>query len=317
MDPRKPIDATAAGSMIFLCGLWGTQQVAIKLAAPDMAPMLQVGLRSCMAAMIVLLVVVLRREQGALRGEAWRPGLLAGALFGLEFVLFAQGLRFTSASHMSIFLYTAPVFAALCLHFRLAEERLAPIQWLGIAIAFGGIVLSFSGRGGTPGGDTAWIGDLLGIIAGGLWGLTTLVVRTSRLAQAPAAVTLWYQLAGAAILATGSAVVIGETHAATSLTLFASLAYQTVVLSAASYLAWFSLMRRYLASRLGVLSLMTPVFGIGFGVAILGDRLTSEFLGGAAMILSGILLVSGRDLVTRRKGRGSSLGNPSEAEAVR
>ena len=303
MDARRPIDATATASMVVLCALWGTQQVAIKLAAPDMSPVLQVGLRSGLACVLVALVVWLRGEWPTLRGDAWRPGLLAGALFGLEFVLFAQGLRFTSASHMSIFLYTAPVFAALGLHLRLAEERLAPVQWIGIAVAFAGIVLSFSGRGGDAEGGDAWIGDLLGLAAGAVWGATTLVVRTSRLARAPAAVTLWYQLVGACVLALGSALVLGETHATMTGRLFVSLAYQTVILSAASYLAWFSLMRVYLASRLGILSLMTPVFGIGFGIVILGDHLTPGFLAGAALILSGILLVSGRDVLLRRTTR--------------
>lgn len=300
MDARRPIDATATASMVVLCALWGTQQVAIKLAVPDMAPVLQVGLRSGLASVLVLLVVGLRGEWSVLLGDVWRAGLLAGALFGLEFVLFAQGLRFTSASHMSIFLYTAPVFAALGLHLRLAEERLAPVQWIGIAIAFAGIVLSFSGRGGGAEGAGAWIGDLLGVAAGAVWGATTLVVRSSRLVRAPAAVTLWYQLVGAGVLALGSALLLGDTHATATGRLLLSLAYQTVILSAASYLAWFSLMRVYLASRLGILSLMTPVFGIGFGIVILGDRLTPAFLGGAALILSGILLVSGRDVLLRR-----------------
>ncbi|ALN71915.1 DMT family transporter [Aureimonas sp. AU20] len=303
MDLRKPIDASAAASMVVLCALWGTQQVAIKLAAPDMAPLFQVGLRSGVAALLVLFVVFARREHRAIGGEAWRPGLLAGVLFGLEFVLFAQGLLFTSASHMSIFLYTAPIFAALGLHFSLVEERLALVQWIGIAVAFAGIVLTFSGRGGATTGDTTWIGDLLGIAAGAVWGATTVVVRTSRLSRAPAAVTLWYQLMGACMFALVSALALGETQATVTATLLASLAYQTVILSAASYLAWFSLMRVYLASRLGVLSLMTPVFGIGFGIIVLGDDLTTEFVGGTALILLGIVLVSVRDLLVRRMER--------------
>jgi len=275
-----------------------------------MVPVLQVGLRSGAAALVVLLIIFFRREHYALWSRNWRPGLLAGVLFGLEFALFAQGLRFTSASHISIFLYTAPVFAALGLHFRLAEERLGMLQWIGIAIAFAGIVLTFSGRDDTPGGDTAWIGDILGIAAGAAWGATTLVVRASRLARAPVAVTLWYQLMGACILGIGSAIIFGETHATFTHTLLASLAYQTIVLSVASYLVWFSLMRTYLASRLGVLSLMTPVFGVSFGVVILKDGLTQPFIFGTALILWGILLVNARDVLMRRTRRTPAMPHP-------
>ena len=42
----------------------------------------------------------------------WRGGLLAGSLFGLEFFFISEGLQLTSAAHMSVFLYTAPIFTA-------------------------------------------------------------------------------------------------------------------------------------------------------------------------------------------------------------
>lgn len=299
MNQRKSIDGKATVTMTILCAIWGTQQVAIKLAAPFMAPMFQVGLRSAIAAAVVMCVILLRREQRALGGGIWRSGLAVGVLFALEFMLFAEGLVFTSASHMSIFLYTAPVFAALGLHLFVEEERLTPIQWLGIAIAFAGIVITFSGRGDGGGGDRAWFGDLLGIGAGAAWGATTLVVRTTRLASTPPTVTLWYQLAGAGLLATVVAIGSGQTTVYASPTLFTSILYQTLVISAASYLAWFTLLRSYLASRLGVLSLLTPLFGIAFGVLVLHDRLTWPFLLGALVILAGILLVNLRDLLAR------------------
>ncbi|WP_174364559.1 EamA family transporter [uncultured Caballeronia sp.] len=304
MNSRKAIDGTAAATMAALCAIWGTQQVVIKLAEPAMSPLLQVGLRSAAAAVVMFLIILVRGQYRELGGGTWRPALVAGILFGLEFILFAVGLHFTSASHISIFLYTSPIFAALGLHLTLVEERLVAAQWLGIIIAIAGIILTFSGRGDTVTGSRAWIGDCLGIAAGAAWGATTIVVRTSRLTSTSPAVTLWYQLACGAVMATGAAVVLGQTAMTPSTTLLASLAYQTIVISVASYLAWFTLLRRYLASRLGVLTLMTPVFGIGFGVAVLGDRLTLPFVLGTIVILAGIVLVNGRDLLARRTAPG-------------
>ncbi|CAA9521576.1 MAG: Permease of the drug/metabolite transporter (DMT) superfamily [uncultured Sphingomonadaceae bacterium] len=307
MNSRKAIDGTALTTMVVLCAIWGTQQVVIKLAEPFMSSLLQVGLRSAVAAVLMFIIILVRGQYRELNGSTWRPGLVVGMLFGLEFILFAAGLQFTSASHISIFLYTAPIFAALGLHLTLPEERLAPVQWLGIIVATAGIVLTFAGRGDAPAGDRAWIGDCLGIAAGGAWGATTLVVRTSRLTSTPPAVTLWYQLACGGVMATATAVALGQTTFTLSSTLVASLAYQTVVISVASYLAWFTLMRRYLASRLGVLTLLTPVFGIAFSVAVLGDRLTAPFILGTLVILAGIIMVNGRDLLVRRTSPGSAV----------
>jgi len=183
----RPIDSKATLLMVMLCMIWGLQQVALKAAAPDMAPVLQVAVRSGIAAIFVCLLVLWRREADVMTGGMWKPGLAVGALFALEFLFVGEGLRFTSASHMAIFLYTAPIFAALGLHLRMPEERLTMIQWCGIGVAFAGIVVSFAGRGdrGGPEGDMMWIGDLLGVAAGAAWGATTLTVRFSRLAMPP------------------------------------------------------------------------------------------------------------------------------------
>ena len=306
MNSRRAIDGTAATTMVLLCAIWGTQQVVIKLAEPAMSTLLQVGIRSAAAAAFMFVIIIIREQTGELGGGTWRPGIIVGVLFGLEFVLFAAGLQFTSASHISIFLYTSPIFAALGLHLTLPEERLAPVQWLGIIVAIAGIVLTFAGRGESLAGQRGWIGDCLGIAAGAAWGATTLVVRTSQLASKPPAVTLWYQLVCGSVMATAAAVALGQTAFVFSSTLVASLTYQIVVISVASYLAWFTLLRRYLASRLGVMTLLTPVFGIAFSVAALGDRLTTPFIIGTLVIMAGIIMVNGRDLLARRVAAGSA-----------
>src|SRR5690348_2223514 len=111
MSIRKAIDARAAGLMVLLCLVWGFHQVAIKAAAPDISPVLQLALRSGVAALLVGLLMSWRGERISLREGTWRPGLLTGLLFSLEFLFIGEGLRHTNASHMVVFLYTAPIFA--------------------------------------------------------------------------------------------------------------------------------------------------------------------------------------------------------------
>ena len=76
-----------------------------------------------------------------------------------------------------------------------------------------------------------------------------------------------------------------------------SVAFQSVVVALSSYLAWFWLLRRYLASRLSILSFMTPLFGVSFGVLILNEPLDAGFVIGAVLVLSGITLVSGAEVI--------------------
>ncbi len=300
MNDRKPVDAAAVAIMVVLCAIWGSQQVAIKLVAGAMSPLLQMGLRSGLAGLATLGVVLWRGEGHALNRKTVLPGLAIGLLFGTEFLLAGEALRFTSASHVTIYVYTAPIGAALGLGLLRSDERLRPAQWLGIALSFCGVVLAFSGAGEGALYPHGRLGDALALGGACGWACTTLVLRNSTLANAPASVTLFYQLMGAFVLCTLAAPVLGETAVSLTAPLLASMAFQVVIVAFLSYLTWYALLRRYSAARLGVLSFMTPMFGVAAGVIVLGDRLDAAFIGGAVMILAGIIIVSTADTLPAR-----------------
>ena len=281
--------------MLVLCLIWGLQQVALKAAAPDIAPLMQIALRSGIAALLVGLLMAWRKEPMPFTDGTWRPGLLVGFLFALEFLLVGEGLRYTYASHMVVLLYTAPIFVALGLHRKLPAERLSAVQWLGIALAFVGIVVTFFGHGGPAGaaGPTSVLrGDALALLAGISWGATTVVVRCSSLARASASQTLLYQLIAAFVLLLSAAVWLGQTAIDPTPMAWGSLLFQSLVVSFASFLVWFWLLRHYLASRLSVFSFMTPLFGTAFGVWLLNDPLEPAFIVGTILVLTGITVVS-------------------------
>lgn len=295
MDTRKALDSHAIALMLVLCLVWGLQQVVLKATAGDIAPIMQIALRSGVAALLVGLVMALRGERMRLDDGTLGPGVVVGLLFGLEFLLVGEGLRHTSASHMVVFLYTAPIFAALGLHWKLPAERLGAVQWLGIGLAFAGLALAFFGRSQAPvaaSGNMLW-GDFLGLLAGISWGATTLVVRTTKLSRASATQTLLYQLVGAFVLLLAAAFATGQARFNPTSEVWASLLFHSLVVSFASFLVWFWLLRHYLASRLGVFSFMTPLFGMVFGAWLLHEPIEARFLAGAVPVLVGIVLVSG------------------------
>lgn len=291
---RKPLDAFVVATMLVLCAVWGAQQVAIKLAAGDVAPIMQVALRSGISAVLVALLMWARGERFSIGDGTLRPGLLAGALFAAEFLFVAEGLRHTSASHMAVLVYTSPVFTAIGLHLGVRSERLRRHQWLGIAVAFAGIAVAFAGGWLRAGVSLRMLqGDLLGVLAGAAWGATTVVVRGSALSDAAPSKTLLYQLAVGCVLLLAAAAALGQaSHVSLSPVAWASLAFQGVVVSFASYLAWFWLLRRYLASRVAVFSFMTPLFGVTFGVLVLAEPVDGYFAVGALLVLAGITAVS-------------------------
>lgn len=304
MHTRKPLDWLAVASMAALCLIWSLQQIVLKAAAQDISPMLQIALRSGIASVLVAMLMLAKGERMSFSDGTWRAGLVVGILFALEFLLVGEGLRHTNASHIVVFLYSAPIFAALGLHWRLPEERLKPLQWLGILLAFGGIALTFFGRTqsdvthATPLAGMLW-GDVLAMLGGMTWGATTVVIRTSGLSRASAAQTLLYQLVSAFVFLLAAAVLLKQTTFHATPLAWKSLAFQSLIVSFASFLVWFWLLRRYLASRLGTFSFMTPLFGIILGAWILSEPIEPSFLGGTALVLAGIVLVSGHEWLGR------------------
>ncbi|AMB85382.1 hypothetical protein AWM79_08710 [Pseudomonas agarici] len=298
---RRNADRFAIQVMLGLCLIWGVQQVVIKWAAADIAPVMQAVGRSGISALLVGLLMCWTGGWSHI-GATWRGGLLAGALFGLEFLFISEGLQLTSAAHMSVFLYTAPIFTALGVNWLLPSECLRPLQWLGIGLAFVGIAFAFAGGVSFSDMDSNMLlGDALGVLAGAAWGATTVVVRASRLSEAPVTLTLFYQLIVGFVGLLAIAAVSGQISQVSLTTVaVASVLFQGLVVSFFSYLVWFWLLQRYLASNLAVFSFMTPMFGVTFGVVLLGDPLSLDFVIGAALVLLGITLVSAEQWIRRR-----------------
>lgn len=292
-DTRRPLDGQAVGLMLLLCLIWSLQQILLKATAQDFSPTLQLALRSGIAAVLVWLYMRFKGEWLTLASGIWQPGLLVGGLFALEFVMVGQAVRYTTAGHVVVFLYSAPVFAALGLHLKLPEERLAPLQWLGIALAFGGIAVAFLGQAAQSQGQTSVLGDALALGGALAWGLTTVAIRTTALSSLPATQTLLYQLAVGFVLLGIASVWMGQTTFHSSWPVWASLAFNAVAVCFFSFLVWFSLLRTYLASRLGVFSFLTPILGVVLGAWLLDEPVEPNFALGALLVLAGIVLVSG------------------------
>ena len=289
------MDGLSSGLMLMLCLIWSLQQIVLKATALDFAPVFQIAVRSAAGGVFVGLFMAWRGERLDGIWALWRPGLLAGTLYALEFLTVGESLRHTSASHVVVLLYTAPIFAALGLHWKLPDERLAAVQWLGVGMAFAGVALAFLWRdaGARAAGTAMLWGDLLALLGGIAWGATTVVIRVTRMSALPASQTLMYQLVVGAFWLLAATWLMGQTTVRMTPMVWTSLIFQSVCVAFLSYLTWFWLLRKYLASRLGVFSFLTPLFGVILGAWLLDEPIGAGFLGGTLLVVAGVVLLSG------------------------
>jgi drug/metabolite transporter (DMT)-like permease len=294
MPARKEhLDALATSLLLICCLFWGFQQILIKTTVGEVPPLWQASLRFMGATALLWIWCVARRVKLFERDGTLPAGLLAGALFAGEFCCLYLGLLDTTASRLTVFLYTSPFVVALFLPRLVPSERLRPAQWAGLTIAFASVAVAFS-EGFTGGGTARQLrGDALALAAGILWGLTTLVIRASAMATSTAEKTLFYQVAVTAVVAPLLSWALGETHSLNYSTYaWGSLAAQTVVGAFASYLTWMWLLRHYPATRVSSFTFLTPLFALVLGVALLHEPLTTQLVLALCGVAAGIVLVN-------------------------
>lgn len=290
----RALTPVAIALMLMLCLSWGFNQIAVKLVLPEVPPMLQALARSIGALPVLLTIGWFRGVKFFERDGTLWPGVIAGLIFGVEFVLIYRGLQLTSASRAAVFLYTAPFFVALGSYVVLGE-RLRASQWGGLGLSFAGVALAI----GVPQANVdanVLIGDLLIVAGGALWATTTLIVKATSLIRAPAEKGLGYQVAISIPILAIAAWISGETitHVPGPLSL-ALLAYQAFWVVGLTFLLWFALVKTYSASKLSAFTFITPLFGVVAAYFILHDTLTVAFGVAALLVIAGLYLVNRPD----------------------
>lgn len=291
VSAERSLSPNAVALMLMLCVSWGFNQIAVKLALPDIPPLLQGTIRSIGALPVLLLIARFRGVKLLTHDGTLYAGLFAGVLFGFEFVLIYRGLLLTSASRAVVFLYTAPFFVALG-SYRWLGERLRASQWSGLALSFAGVALAIGVPQANVDADVL-VGDLLIVGGGALWAATTLLVKATRLLQAPPEKALIYQVAVSIPILALAAVVSGETMTHIPGPLAVSLmVYQAAWVVGLTFLLWFGLVKTYSASKLSAFTFITPLFGVVASYFILHDTLTPVFGAAALLVIAGLYLVN-------------------------
>ncbi|SDA64889.1 O-acetylserine/cysteine efflux transporter [Pseudomonas sp. NFPP33] len=264
--------------------VWGLNFVVIKVGLHGMPPMLMGALRFMLAAFPAILFV--RRPQVPLRwmltyGMTISVGQFA-FLFYAMYVGMPAGLASLVLQSQAFFTL---FFAALFL-----GERLRGSNLFGLLVAASGLVLI-----GLQGGQAMTLaGFALTIAAASMWALGNVVTRKlgkvnlvglvvwgSLIPPLPfLALSLW--LEGPELISQSL-----RTFSLDSLLVLAYLAFGATILG---YGLWSRLLSRYPASQVAPFSLLVPVVGISSSALLLGERLGSLQMVGAALVMAGLLI---------------------------
>ena len=268
------------------CGaIWGSTFLVISIGNDALAPMWGATLRLALATLLLGAWTV-ARGHGLPRGAALRAALGYGvAQFGVNLPLLYWGEKRVPSGLSAIVYATIPLTSALMTR-ALGMERLTPAKVVGALVAFGGVAVLFST---TPRARVAPVG--LGAIFVGAMAAS---LGTVLLKRGPRQDPFGANAVGCAIgapIAGALSLSFGETHALPA-TLGAAwpLLYLTLGGSLGAYVIMAWLVNHWSVTRTAYVTVIVPVIALALGALVRDERLAPASLGGAALVLAGLLV---------------------------
>ncbi|MFN6978238.1 MAG: DMT family transporter [Gemmobacter sp.] len=290
---RDRMDAAGAAALVGLALLFAGNQVSIKVVNGGFQPVFAAALRSVLAAACIVLWMRARGIPMAIAPGTVPVGLWMGAAFAAEFVCLYIALDHTTVTRATVFMYTMPMWLAGAAHVLIPGERITPLKAGGLALAFGGIVLAMTDRGSVPeGAEATLLGDGLAILAAMGWAAVALLARAAGgRGVSPEMQLLWMVVVSAPILFL-LAPAFGPFLRGPGALEIGVLLFQSSVIVAAGFLAWFWLLARYPAGSVASFAFLSPVFGIALGWALLGEPVGPLLLAAGAAVAGGLVLIN-------------------------
>ena len=283
------IDAHGAAWLVGFSALMAFGQIVIKVVHEGLQPVFTAGLRSAGALLILIILMCLRHRYRRLSVPRTAiPALgLMGLAFSAQFMCLYLALDRTDVSRASVIFYSMPIWMALGGHLFLRCERLTANQIAGLGLAFLGVAWAIIER--PAGNGPQLLGDLLALTAAIFWAAIGLLARGPA-GRAEPEVQLTVQLSISAALLLIISPAFGPLIRAPSATTWAGMLFQIGIVASFGFLIWMRLLRRYSAVSVASFSFLAPIFGVLFGVVILGEELDVAMVSALGLVVVGIIL---------------------------
>ena len=286
---RQPLTARAGALALLLSTLWAGNPVANKAGLDDAGPMRLGWLRFAIGGVVVLIYAVATRQSFRVLRHEWVPLALLGTLFTVQLAFMNIGHDFSSAGHAVVVTSTFPLWTGVFAHFFVPGDRMSRSRTLGTLVAYSGVIAVFY-KGFADSSSDFLVGDLL--LLGSAVLLGGRQVYLSQLGQGIAQHKLLISQGVFGVTAFVIASLIFESDEAFVVTtrLVVALLYTGVLIAGLGFIGQTWLLKRYLPSRVTVISLSQPIFGVLFSWWILGESVGGELYIGAALVVVGSAL---------------------------
>lgn len=273
--------------------IWGSGHPIGKLILAEITPLQLSMLSSVLGSLAVSVGLVITRQHGnlaQLRGKGLTLALMSG---GIMFFLYPNlsfsALQRIPASANSILVATSTIFVAVISPW-LLKEKLDAAGYGAVVVSFVGVALVVLSTGQATGSfySLNLVGCSLSLTGAISSALYTMIGRKAMATYDALSVTLVGSLLGAILLAVAVAFTSGFAEIVRASPMTNVLVAYWGIFSGLGYVMFYYSLKNLEAAKASSFIYLSPLFAVILSIAVLGEEMTTAFLGGVALVLFGI-----------------------------
>ena len=286
----NPDFSLLAGIMsVFLCAIFGSNTVAIKLAFSGVGVFTTATIRFSLATVVIFLWTRLTGQTIGLKKGQLQQVLILAALFAIQLSMFYFGLSKSNASRGALIANLLPFWVLFLAHFFIPGDRITRRKFLGILLGFGGVAVMFAETKGVAAGFR--IGDLIILLATFIWACSVIYLKRIIADFNPFQITLYSMLFSVPVFFLEALLWDKPMVSQMDFKVTGAVLYQSLVTAAFGFVAWNTLLQKYGAVALHSFIFIMPIAGVTLGGLVLGEPITVKILIALVLVVAGILVV--------------------------
>ncbi|MBX7151777.1 EamA family transporter [bacterium] len=300
--------------IVILSVIWGSTWIAIKFGLEDLPPFLFGGSRFIIATILVWLMMKVWKITFPRDWESWKIMLILGLAQAGDYVFVFWGEQYISGGLGAILFATMPFFVVILNYFMADEHGVEPVQIVGIAISFIGVVLIFI-KDMSLSDNSVWGG--IAIIAASICGAFISVYAKLHANNIHSITNTFTQmLVSAVVLCTMGLILEDVNRFHLTMDGALSILYLGLFGSAIAFVLYMWVIKKVSVIEASVIPLTTPIAAVILGWAMRDEAMGINVIAGGILILAGVYLVNilKTQLMFRKKTAVSS--GPAEVADV-
>ena len=289
-QPSNPeLSLGAVVFTIFLCIIFGSNAVAVKIAFSGIGVFTSAAIRFGIAAVAIFIWARITGQTIVLKKGQNHQVLIFSLLFTIQLSLFYLGLSKSNASRGTLLANLVPFFILFLAHFFIPGDRITKRKFFGILLGFAGVIFMFLDEEAIQAGLRT--GDMIILCAVTIWACATVYLKRIISTFSPFQLVMYSTMLSVPLFLIAAVLWDEAMVFQLNAPVIGAILYQSLITASFGFVAWNTMLKKYGAVSLHSFMFIMPIAGVAFGGLILGEPISLKIILALAFIVFGIMVV--------------------------